>query len=130
MFEKAPLIGVGPNMFRKYCSNKEFKVSFNSCSTHPHNLYIQLLSEAGIIGLLFIFIVILFVGYQIIVKFIEKIHRNINKFSDYQICLLICFVLTLFPFLPSLNFFNNWINTIYYLPVGFYLQSIYSTPKN
>ena len=129
MFKEAPLLGVGPNMFRKYCSNEKFKVSFNSCSTHPHNIYIQLLSEAGILGSLFILIVILYVSYQIIVKFKEKIYGNTNKFSDYQICLLICFLLTLFPFLPSLNFFNNWINTIYYLPVGFYLQLIYSTPK-
>ena len=130
MFKKEPIIGVGPNMFRKHCSNIEFQPSKYSCSTHPHSIYIQLLSETGVFGFFFISILVLFISYQIITHFIRKIQKNDNKLSDYQICLLICFSLSLFPFLPSLNFFNNWVNIIYFLPVGFYLQSIYSKTKN
>ena len=44
---------------------------------------------------------------------------------DHMACLIICFFLTFFPFLPTLNFFNNWINIIYYLPLGFYLYENY-----
>jgi hypothetical protein len=29
-------------------------------------------------------------------------------------------------FNPNGNFFNNWLMIVYSLPVGFYLQSIYS----
>ena len=29
------------------------------------------------------------------------------------------YILTLFPFLPSGNFFNNWLSLIIYYPLGF-----------
>ena len=47
------LIGSGPNTYRKLCNKDEYNVNEFSCSTHPHNTYLQL-SETGIIGLGFI----------------------------------------------------------------------------
>jgi hypothetical protein len=38
--------------------------------------------------------------------------------------LLSCFIITLWPFTPTGNFFGNWLNIIYYLPAGFFLYSI------
>ena len=32
-------------------------------------------------------------------------------------------VITLWPFIPTGNFFSNWLNVVYYLPVGFLLFS-------
>ena len=52
-------------------------------------------------------------------------NNNKLSISDFEICIIICFLLTLFPFLPSQNFFNNWINVVFYLPIGFYLYKIY-----
>ncbi len=124
IFKENPFFGMGPNTFRIACKNKNFAVDDKSCSTHPHNTYIQLFSEVGIIGtipVIFIFLMILIKTFHhIYSKFFYK--RNI--LSDYQICLLACFLLTLWPFLPTQNFFNNWISVIYYLPVGFYLHSL------
>ena len=47
------LFGIGVKNFRNKC--KEYEISEYSCNTHPHNTYIQLLSETGIFGFLFIF---------------------------------------------------------------------------
>ena len=33
--------------------------------------------------------------------------------SDFEICLLACFLTSLWPIMPTQNFFNNWINIIY-----------------
>ena len=35
--------------------------------------------------------------------------------------LLISFFITLWPIAPSGNFFGSWLNSVYYLPLGFYL---------
>jgi hypothetical protein len=35
---------------------------------------------------------------------------------------LCSFLISLFPFIPSGNFFNGWLNIVYYLPLGFYLN--------
>ena len=57
------------------------------------------------------------------------IHLLINSkkiiFSDYQIALMACLLITLWPLSPSQDFFNNWINVIYFLPIGFLLHSVY-----
>ena len=45
MYNDKKIIGHGPKSFRFKCSDPKYKVSKNSCSTHPHNTYLQLLSE-------------------------------------------------------------------------------------
>ena len=55
MFIDNPLVGQGPKMFRVLCNDVKFSnKDTNTCSTHPHNLYLQLLGETGLLGLIFI----------------------------------------------------------------------------
>ena len=128
MFKKKPIFGHGPNSFRIHCNNLELKFNQYGCTTHPHNTYIQLLSEIGIIGTLFVCFIFFYLIKKIFLNlyYSLKASKKIIFLDDYQILLLICFIMTLWPIFPTKNFFNNWINIIYYLPVGFYLQSIYS----
>ena len=50
MFLDKPILGHGPKMFRVICKNEKYQVGIKPCDTHPHNFYIQLLAETGIIG--------------------------------------------------------------------------------
>ena len=45
MFKDKPLFGHGPKLYRELCNNIKYKYNDNSCSTHPHNNYIQALSN-------------------------------------------------------------------------------------
>ena len=126
IFKDYPIFGAGPKIFRELCSDDRYTVNKNGCSTHPHNSYIQILAETGLVGFIFISFFIYFIAKQMLIIFLSNFKNRQSKISDYQTSLLICFILTLFPFLPTQNFFNNWINIIYFLPVGFYLHSIYS----
>ena len=125
MFRESPFIGLGPNNFRKYCNEDLFNYDELSCSTHPHNIYIQLLAETGIIGFMFIFTLFASISYSFMKHAYFLFIKKSFIFSDYQICLLTCLFCSLWPILPTLNFFNNWINIIYYLPVGFIIHSFY-----
>ena len=130
MFKDKPKFGHGPKMFRIICNDEKYAVGISPCMTHPHNFYIQLLAETGIIGFLFLFSVLIYVLYNALRQFKSIIFKQSRPLTDYQICLLAGIFITVWPFSPNGNFFHNWLMITYSLPVGFYLQSIYSKKNN
>jgi len=129
MFLDKPFFGHGPKMFRVICKKEKYQVGSSPCSTHPHNFYIQLLSETGLIGFLFLFSVFVYVVYCSFLQFKSVIFNEKRYLTDYQVCLLSAILVTIWPFSPNGNFFNNWLMVIYSLPIGFYFHSIYSKKK-
>ena len=120
LFTKNLIFGVGPKGFRHYCRSVNYDPPKGICSTHPHNILAQILSELGVIGLLFYLIFIVFI-LRIFFKNIRKKSTNyeINGLLVISIGLLI----NLFPFVPSGNFFNNWISSFLYFKIGLFIFS-------
>ena len=129
MFKDKPLLGHGPKMFRIICKDEKYATGINPCMTHPHNFYVQLLAETGIIGFLFLFSALVYVVYTALRQFKSIILKEKRPLSDYQVCLLAGMLITVWPLTTNGNFFNNWLMIAYSLPVGFYLQSIYYKKK-
>ncbi len=123
MFNENKIIGLGVKNFRNFCNEERFYISEYTCSPHPHNTYVQLLSETGIVGFLFVFSFFLYFSYKLIIHFIKTQTKN-NTYNDLEICLIISIFITLWPLAPTGNFFNNWLNIIYFYPVGIFLWSI------
>lgn len=124
MFKENVIFGIGPKLFRKNCDKKEFIISSESCSTHPHNTYVQLLAEVGMLGFLQIFSFFLFLVYFCLKHFFFLLFKKSMLFNEFEVALLSCIMITLWPFIPTGNFFGNWINVVYYMPVGFILYSL------
>ena len=119
IFVDSPLIGQGPKMFRKLCKKEKYKPE--GCSSHPHHTYMQLLSETGLIGAMPVLIIFLMITYQLFLQFIYVNFKKKNYMDPRLALLLISFFITLWPIAPSGNFFGSWLNSVYYLPLGFYL---------
>ena len=130
MFKAKPILGHGPKMFRVKCKDEKYATGMFPCSTHPHNFYIQLLAETGIVGFLFLFSALAYIIYTALRQFKSIILKEKRPLSDYQVCLLAGILITVWPLSPNGNFFNNWLMIVYSLSVGFYLQSIYSKKNN
>ena len=123
MFLDNTFFGVGPRQYRNECVN--YIVSEYSCETHPHNTYMELLSEAGVFAFLIIasiFTYLCFISFRhFIYRFLKKKKGRLN---DFQICLLSAVLISLWPFSPSGSFFNNWMSIVYFIPVGIILWQV------
>lgn len=118
LFNDQKIFGIGPKGFRHHCRKVNYNPNYGICSTHPHNILIQIISELGIIGFIFYIIALTFILYHLIIsKFMKNSDENL--FSLYAISLGL--IANLFPLIPGGNFFNNWISIILYYNIGVYL---------
>lgn len=125
MFEDNMLFGQGPNLFRKLCDNDKFYYN-NSCSTHPHNIYIQLLAETGIIGFSFVFLLFLFSFKKIFFHFISNFFNDQRLMIRKELILPYISLFTfLWPLIPTMNFYSQIINIFIFMIIGIILKYTY-----
>jgi O-antigen ligase len=124
MYLDNKILGVGVKNFRNFCDKEKYKTEF-SCNTHPHNTYLQILTETGIIGFLFLIFILFYFIFYLLKHLILKI-KGKPFFSDYKICLISGILIYLWPFIPTGNVFNNWLNIIIaiYCPFLLYGKSL------
>lgn len=125
-FKENYLFGTGVKTFYPYCRDNNSKYQFNNnkrknrlvCSTHPHNTYVQILSEIGIFGfflIIFLFFKTLFANIKI-----SLINNKSNIIKSYYFINL-SIIINIMPFIPSGSFFNNWLSLMMFFPIGFWL---------
>ena len=113
IFKKNKLFGSGIKTYRISC--KQIKIDYKkNCSTHPHNIFFQLLSEMGLFGIALYLIVLFFVTKELLLFLFSK------KKRDPSVFFLLSFFFYFNPILPSGQFFNNWYMGIGTFPLIFY----------
>ena len=138
IFKKNMLFGSGVKTFRVECiyteqnankiKLKEEIPNISFCSTHPHNYYLQLLAETGLIGFFFIFIIFLKLCFDYFKQIrLRYLNKKINK---AYICILVGMIQAIWPLTTTGSFFNNWICSTIFLTVGVYLFVFSNEVKN
>jgi O-antigen ligase len=113
IFKSYPFFGVGNKNFREECSNEKYYDSSYAyaaerCSTHPHQIYLELLSEHGIVG----FATILSIIFYILYKSFRIYLRELNLIHLGSIVFVVS---TFIPIIPSGSFFTSWGAAIFWI---------------
>ena len=131
IFVKNTFFGKGFKSFRNVCSendideiNKKYnlnliKESQSFCSNHPHNIYIELLAEVGIVGLILFLIMIYYLIMPSFIKNYSKIERK-----DMTWIVFFIFLLIITPFKPTGSVSASVYGTSMWFFIGFYLYFV------
>jgi len=125
MFKDNLFFGQGINSFRDNCFKEKFRIDEKNsgCSTHPHNIYLQILAETGIFGFIFLFSAFIFL-YIKIFKYIFSANSKKDNYLLQLFLLNLTVTINFFPFIPTGNFFNNWASILFFMPIGFFLKKL------
>ena len=116
IFIDRPIIGSGLKTYRYFCpikQNEKNKDNQLVCSLHPHNLYFEIASETGILGIVF------FIFY--LSTLIIKLILNYIKYEKNRYETLIVFLplLLLFnPFQITGSIFSTYSGFFYFMVIG------------
>jgi len=96
------------------------KFSIFSCSTHPHNYYLELLSESGLIGTILMiafFIVLLSKSFYCL----KEYNRSLSTELIFLIPFIIVIFIDIWPLRSSGSFFTSGNATFFWLSVATFL---------
>ena len=111
-------IGGGIKNFRYYCHHRE-NIDKNSnfiCNMHPHNYYLEILTETGIIGFILISLFFLLVLHQTFIK--KYFIRSVLKNNNIIIPFIFLFITEIFPIKSTGSFFTTLNATYLFLIIG------------
>ena len=112
MFADNPITGIGLNNYKYLCninnSYKNLMANYN-CASHPHNIYIQWLTEGGLIVFL---LFILYLYY--LIKFI--IFNNGER--KYKIISLAVILIMFWPVMSTGSLVKNWYGITTFFIIG------------
>ena len=115
------LVGVGNKNFRNECVNYKNKIleKFKKnlfkdigCSTHPHQIWYELLSEHGIIGTLLILIFF---------YFLIKTRFKSNNLEIQNIMALVYILNIFLPIIPFGSLFTSYNSTILWINISIFI---------
>lgn len=118
IFKENIFFGTGVKTFREECKKKKYNLE-QRCSTHPHNTYIQLLSETGIFSFFIIFLVFLIYAFE---NFKIIFFNKMTKYNKIILINNVGIFIHLVPLIPSGSFYNNWMSCIFFINLAINLH--------
>ena len=116
VFKNNELFGVGNKNYRVETCNETNKKDKYVCTTHPHQIYLEFLSEHGLIGTL----IILSIFYKLI---FSNILSTIREKNYIKIGSLIYLIIVFIPIIPSGAFFTDYMLTLFVINLAIFYAS-------
>ena len=101
MFKDHKFSGIGLNNFTFLCNNEvRYKniLQNYTCTTHPHNIYLQWLVETGIFGLIIFVFYLAYLFYHILK----------NNYNEYSLISIATILVIFWPIMSTGSLLKNW----------------------
>lgn len=125
MIRDKPIFGHSNRGYKINCT--KYALDLLSCPSHPHNNYLQIFVENGLIGFTYLFSIFTYFSV-ILLKNIFNIKKKENL-NLSEICYILAIYLNLWPIAQTGNLYNNWLSILYFIPVAFVLNKSYKINK-
>ena len=114
VFKNYPWFGVGNKNYRNETNNNRFTKKNYFPDTHPHQIYLEFLSEHGIVGTVFFLSIIFFLIFKNIKScIISKNSLQLGAFSFL--------IINFLPILPSGAFFSDFNITLFFINFSIFI---------
>ena len=99
------IFGNGIKSFRIDCAKFQSHKKNRTCSNHPHNYYLEILTETGVVG----FLIVVFIGSLFLIYILKnfKFFRENNLNDLFFIATSISLILEMFPIKSTGSFFST-----------------------
>ena len=120
IFKHNFLLGSGPRSFRYECGKKKYEnldIHYikKRCSSHPHNYYLEILSETGLFGFGYILI--------LLIVFYYKQLKIYNKRKDIRHLFgLLAIFINLWPIASTGSIYGSFNGLIIWITIGYVLS--------
>lgn len=125
VWQQNKLVGGGVKSFYFNCikikNSPMDKFGGPNCSSHPHNYYLQISNELGLIGLFLSILVFLIIIYKSLAMILSS--KNIDK-NKMLIPFFIVFIAEIFPFKTTGSFFTSANSTFLFIIIAFIIGII------
>lgn len=119
--------GTGYKSFRVKCNDYHEKSVYGACSNHPHNYYLELLSEIGMLGVITLLIIVLIIFFKYVKYFISKYKKNEYLNEVFYAALLISFLVEMFPMRSSGSFLTTGNSAYIFFLIGILISNNLTT---
>ena len=111
VFKSYPFFGVGNKNYRvETCNDNKNKIRNSKyiCMTHPHQVYIEFLSEHGIFGTMFVILIFFYLMFKIY-------KENFLSENPIQLGAFVFILINFTPLIPSGSFFSDFNLFIFFI---------------
>lgn len=111
-WQQHPWLGNGLHTYREVCDSMGLLAGWGMFCTHPHNLYLLLAADSGVIGLgLFIYMVI-----RLSLAILRPVYRARQWWLLGNLAAILS--VSFFPLIGGISLWNNWVAALTWTGVG------------
>jgi O-antigen ligase len=120
--------GVGIRQFREACLPFKESSAVYYCDLHSHNIYLEILSESGLIGLILLSTFVVLCLYKIFQSLLLS-KQDLAKFIITSFAFGGIFTI-LFPISVTMSFITNWSASLNWLGIALCMSIIQIKPRS